>query len=409
MILPSFGPIGVEEPPPNTLRKMPHEGVVSESMALSCISILSAHHAVRTDAQTISDAIRTDDDSLPISKLIELLGDFGLTARYFLGDWLWLQMEVSYHPTLLVLKNKNVVVAVANGSSGTEEMVIRDPLHRDAETIVLSREDIERAWDGDLLIITPQPERSENSDAECNREEFDLSQPLRSVQPQLSENPLKSNDRRSGRMSRRLRVAVLSCLLAALLFAPSSGTFDKWVPEKVPQPALPSGELAAHLESSSSNPTTPAYQAVENTSENPSSSGGRPQSETPAKKAVSAAENQSTAPELTTAQPPQAEQKGMSSTPTLTAEKSAALLARGDDYLRVGDFASARLFYERVADAGWANAALRLGETFDPVFLERAQIHGIAGDMEKAMFWYRRARDLGSVEAGMLLKQLDAN
>jgi hypothetical protein len=93
----------------------------------------------------------------------------------------------------------------------------------------------------------------------------------------------------------------------------------------------------------------------------------------------------------------------------LTGEEGVALLARGDDYLRMEDLVSARLFYERVADAGWASAALRLGETFDPVFLSRAQMRGMPGDMDKAIFWYRRARELGSTEAGILLNQLEAN
>jgi hypothetical protein len=84
------------------------------------------------------------------------------------------------------------------------------------------------------------------------------------------------------------------------------------------------------------------------------------------------------------------------------------LLMRGDDCLRITDIVSARLFYERAADVGAAGAALRLGETFDPVFLDRAQLRGITGDIEKAVFWYRRARDLGSTDARILLEQLDA-
>jgi TPR repeat protein len=84
-----------------------------------------------------------------------------------------------------------------------------------------------------------------------------------------------------------------------------------------------------------------------------------------------------------------------------------ALLTRGDDCLRTADIVSARLFCERAADAGAAGAALRLAETYDPAFLEHAQLRGIAGDMAKAVLWYRRARDLGSDDAKRLLEQLD--
>jgi hypothetical protein len=72
----------------------------------------------------------------------------------------------------------------------------------------------------------------------------------------------------------------------------------------------------------------------------------------------------------------------------------AALVARGDGFLSTGDIASARLFYERAADAGDGPAALRLGATLDPGFLNRAGIRGVQGDADQAASWYRRARKL---------------
>ena len=78
------------------------------------------------------------------------------------------------------------------------------------------------------------------------------------------------------------------------------------------------------------------------------------------------------------------------------------LLERGDRLFGVGDIASARLFYERAADAGDAQAALRLGGTYDPAFLQRAQLR-LPGDPKLAVFWYRRAQELGAGEAQLLL------
>jgi TPR repeat protein len=75
------------------------------------------------------------------------------------------------------------------------------------------------------------------------------------------------------------------------------------------------------------------------------------------------------------------------------------ILARGDSYLLIGDITSARLFYERAADAGSGPGAMRLGATFDPNFLGRAGLVGTRGDQVKADTWYRRARTLGAVEA----------
>jgi hypothetical protein len=85
----------------------------------------------------------------------------------------------------------------------------------------------------------------------------------------------------------------------------------------------------------------------------------------------------------------------------------AALVSRGDGFLSAGDITSARLFYERAADAGNASAALRLGTTFDPGFPSRAGIRGIPGDATQAASWYRRARDLGDPAAAERLENLD--
>jgi hypothetical protein len=92
------------------------------------------------------------------------------------------------------------------------------------------------------------------------------------------------------------------------------------------------------------------------------------------------------------------------SEPRESTAETAALLARGDSLFGVGDVSSARLFYERAADAGNGDAALRLGETYDPVFLERAKLPAVRGDRGAAVFWYRRARELGVAEAEILLK-----
>jgi len=93
--------------------------------------------------------------------------------------------------------------------------------------------------------------------------------------------------------------------------------------------------------------------------------------------------------------------------PRLSPAEIRALINRGDAFLSAGDIASARLFYERAADAGEAAAALRLGATFDPNFLDRAGVRGNPGDPARAASWYRRARDLGDAAAAERLKGLE--
>jgi hypothetical protein len=83
-----------------------------------------------------------------------------------------------------------------------------------------------------------------------------------------------------------------------------------------------------------------------------------------------------------------------------------ALVTRGDALLATGDIVTARLFYRRGADGGDGTAALRLGETFDPAFLAQAGLGQIGGDVQKAVYWYRRANDLGMRDATVLLKSI---
>jgi hypothetical protein len=90
----------------------------------------------------------------------------------------------------------------------------------------------------------------------------------------------------------------------------------------------------------------------------------------------------------------------------LSAGEITALLARGDTLFALGDISSARLFYERAADAGEGRAALRLGNTFDAAFLDFAHLR-VRGDPAKAVSWYGRARELGEAEAEILLKRLE--
>jgi len=92
----------------------------------------------------------------------------------------------------------------------------------------------------------------------------------------------------------------------------------------------------------------------------------------------------------------------------LPAGQVAALLGRGDVLFSAGDIASARLFYQRAAEAGDAGAAIRLGETYDPVFLLRTHLNGVRGDTAAAAHWYGRARELGAPDADILLSGIIA-
>ena len=81
------------------------------------------------------------------------------------------------------------------------------------------------------------------------------------------------------------------------------------------------------------------------------------------------------------------------------ADEIAALVKRGRDFVTNGDLISARLLLRRAAEAGSAEAALALGETFDPLVFQRLHVIGIEPDAASAQKWYQRAAELGSAAA----------
>jgi TPR repeat protein len=76
--------------------------------------------------------------------------------------------------------------------------------------------------------------------------------------------------------------------------------------------------------------------------------------------------------------------------------RAESFMARAAQALERGDIATARAFLERAVDLGDANAALRLGATFDPAELGRMGAVGIKADPALARQWYEKARDLGA-------------
>jgi hypothetical protein len=90
----------------------------------------------------------------------------------------------------------------------------------------------------------------------------------------------------------------------------------------------------------------------------------------------------------------------------LDPQEIAILIKRGEEFLKYGDVAAARLSLRRAASAGSAEAALALGVTFDPAFLRERGILGFAPDVVQARTWYERAAALGSRDAAGRLERL---
>jgi hypothetical protein len=100
---------------------------------------------------------------------------------------------------------------------------------------------------------------------------------------------------------------------------------------------------------------------------------------------------------------PPDQSKQTPTTHTLNAEEVATLFKH---FLDTGDIMSPRLLLRQAASTGNAQAALELGMTFDPVFLEKWGAVGFAPNVAQAREWYKRASELGSTEASRRLEQL---
>jgi hypothetical protein len=92
--------------------------------------------------------------------------------------------------------------------------------------------------------------------------------------------------------------------------------------------------------------------------------------------------------------------------PSLDAEEIATLMRRGQEYLKIGDIAAARLVLRRAANAGSPQAALTLGSTFEPLVLGELGAHGFLPDLDQARSWYDKAARLGSPEASRRIEAL---
>lgn len=80
--------------------------------------------------------------------------------------------------------------------------------------------------------------------------------------------------------------------------------------------------------------------------------------------------------------------------PALSTAEIEAHLARGEDKIRAGELAAARLFFERVALSGDPRGAIGMARTYDADVLAALPVIGPRADAAAARTWYERARSL---------------
>jgi len=93
-------------------------------------------------------------------------------------------------------------------------------------------------------------------------------------------------------------------------------------------------------------------------------------------------------------------------TRSLDAAEVDVLVKQGQQFVAAGDFVTARLVFQRAAEAGNAAAALALGASYDPVVLSRLGVRGVDADVGKARAWYQKAKEYGAPDADRRLSTL---
>jgi hypothetical protein len=91
---------------------------------------------------------------------------------------------------------------------------------------------------------------------------------------------------------------------------------------------------------------------------------------------------------------------------TLDPEQVKLFIKQGEQFIAAGDVVTARIAFQRAAEAGDANAAVALGASYDPIVLTKLGVVGMSPDIAKARSWYRKAEKLGSPEATQRLEAL---
>src|ERR1043166_139234 len=374
---------------------------VSCKTAFSCLDRICGSDGTRMATAAIGWVADAEEGVLPLDRLIAFSKTRGLRLRPASFDWGSLLVATATKTILLLLNNGNVVAVLGTGREGVEEVVVSDPLYREGEPFFLPRLALEQAWGGEALLVKTRRSKgeralawyfsilsvfglaagllllsqaavdvtiagshsSEDSAATSSRESTQASA-ANHIQPPAA--PAESETRIAPRLDPAAGAAAPPPDVAAGAepsrdpAAASTGAASelKEQPAEISAvAALPTGEaapapataqIAARIDQSATRLPEPLGGSVQQPPTAPSAGSG----------------NRSTKP----------------ASPAPSASEIATLLARGDALIAKGDLASARLFYERAAEASDGQAALRLGESYDPAFLAQAHLSGVRGD-----------------------------
>ena len=398
---------------------------VSSKTALLCLE-RTGSDGTGTPNVTIDAFDDIEDRVLPLESLIAIARQSGFRLRSATFDWRALLAASTTKTVLLVLRNANVVLVLGGGRQGLDEVAVSDPLYKNGEPFFLPRSDLEHAWGGEALIFKPKRSSADRTLtwgfsvlSICGLaaglllvSQTAIDGTLAGTHPfhpatsaaassSPSVSPPASNDGQSNAAAAANVDVRMNASEGVKPGALTSLTASPEIREAAPGAEAPQTEQSPiAAQQAPEARTAPAARNVEEPLPESEQSGEKSAQSPPGE--LPQTLTSTGAVPAAPADTGSAQAAGLS----LSTDEVGALLARGDSLVVKGDIASARLFYERAAEAADGQAALRLAESYDPAFLARAHLSGARGDPLAAARWYRRARELGISDAEILLQTL---
>ena len=259
-------------------------------------------------------------------------------------------------------------------------------------------------------VRRPAPVDAEDRPAGGERYAERVRSPL-SLEPERMMPP-PSNPRRDLRAP--LGILVLGILAASIVYYLTIGS---WTPEATPTPgprlaSVASKGVAPPSTSAGREEARPAIARDDEPATSPQGEQSPPRTATalPARSSegeivamLQPGQTAVSAPPPAGGQPPPPSQAIRVLDPT----EIKLLMQQGEQFIAAGDLVTARIVFQRAAEAGDATAALALAATYDPGVLAKLGVVGMGGaDVEKARLWYQRAESFGSTEAARRLRIL---
>jgi len=153
----NFGTAGDSAPGTSTSGEQPE--AVCRHTALQCLALVGRHHGLDISADRMVHDYSLENSEPSLKRLLRVARDQGLKARHVRISWSALEKMQQAWPVMIRLANGNCVILVGirpheqeDGRKVTQVAVF-DPLADRKEFLFLDRQDLEKSWKGDAILI----------------------------------------------------------------------------------------------------------------------------------------------------------------------------------------------------------------------------------------------------------------